>query len=256
MCCTRSSATPRRSIVSTRRWRCGPGDVNALENRGNALLALGRPQDALACFDAVLARNPRHGDALLNRGGALASLGRTARGARRFRRRAGADAGASERALQSRQRAVGPRPLRTRPLAAFDRALAAAPGHVQAPGTTAAARCRRSTGTPTRSPVSTRRSRCKRIMPTPISIARSACSRSAICRAASRNTNGAGSAPACATRRRGYGKPLWLGEYPLARKTILLHAEQGLGDTIQFARYVPLWRAARRDASCSKCSRN
>ena len=35
------------------------------------------------------------------------------------------------------------------------------------------------------------------------------------------------------------GRPLWLGDYPLNRKTVLLHAEQGLGDTIQFVRYVP-----------------
>jgi tetratricopeptide (TPR) repeat protein len=40
--------------------------------------------------------------------------------------------------------------------------------------------------------------------------------------------------------------PLWLGEAPLSGKTILLHHEQGLGDTIQFARFVPF--VARRGA--------
>jgi tetratricopeptide (TPR) repeat protein len=37
---------------------------------------------------------------------------------------------------------------------------------------------------------------------------------------------------------RNFVQPLWLGENSLTGKTLLVHSEQGLGDTIQFFRYV------------------
>jgi Tfp pilus assembly protein PilF len=40
-------------------------------------------------------------------------------------------------------------------------------------------------------------------------------------------------------QRRNFTQPLWLGNEALAGKIILVHAEQGFGDTLQFVRYLP-----------------
>jgi tetratricopeptide (TPR) repeat protein len=39
---------------------------------------------------------------------------------------------------------------------------------------------------------------------------------------------------------RTFVEPLWLGQEPIAGRTILLHGDEGLGDQIQFSRYVPM----------------
>ena len=42
------------------------------------------------------------------------------------------------------------------------------------------------------------------------------------------------------TEKRQIAQPQWTGSDDIARSTVLLHAEQGFGDTLQFCRYVPL----------------
>jgi hypothetical protein len=42
----------------------------------------------------------------------------------------------------------------------------------------------------------------------------------------------------CHAGNRSFEQPLWLGQFPIKGKTILVHAEQGIGDTLQFVRFA------------------
>ena len=56
--------------------------------------------------------------------------------------------------------------------------------------------------------------------------------------------------------RRGYRGPLWLGEYPIGGKTILLYSEQGLGDSIHVCPLRAAAGARRGDCRCLKFNLN
>ena len=43
--------------------------------------------------------------------------------------------------------------------------------------------------------------------------------------------------------QRRFDAPRWSGSESLEGKTLLIHTEQGLGDTLQFCRYIPLLEA-------------
>ena len=55
------------------------------------------------------------------------------------------------------------------------------------------------------------------------------------------------STPDFKSKARNFSSPLWLGENSLKNKTIFIHSEQGLGDTLQFCRYINLFK----DLSCT-----
>ncbi|MEJ2375089.1 MAG: tetratricopeptide repeat protein [Pseudolabrys sp.] len=215
-----------------------PGDPNALANRGNALLSLNRPQEALAALDQALARKPRQPGTLISRGSAQAALGRSEAALADFEAALGLAPG-HPTALYNRGNALLnlARPMEA--LAAFDAALAAAPSHAQAWNNRGRAL-----------QMLNRHREAVQSFDKAIALQKDYADAHSN-RALSLLTLGdlAGGFADYEWRwkrsgmidtRRDYRGPLWRGEYPLQRKTILLHAEQGLGDTIQFARYAAL----------------
>jgi tetratricopeptide (TPR) repeat protein len=178
-----------------------PRFLGARANLGNALAQLGRFDEALAHYDALLAVQPAHPETLVNRGSALAGLGRQEEAIAAF-----------DRALALRSDYAKARLGRGASLAALNRHQEALAEY----GTLLA----------------TDKSNADVQHNESLSLLTLGDYRRGFQRYEARWLRTG------MPRRKSFGKPLWLGEYPLARKTILVAAEQGLGDTIQFARYA------------------
>lgn len=217
-----------------------PAEVEALNGRANVLLSLGRPREALEGFRQVLARAPQHAEARLNSGIAHAALGAFAEALAEFDRavalapghpvahfnrglalyevgRYAEAADAHARALQAAPQHGGAWLNRGRALAAlnaYDEAITCYRRTLTLRGDDADAHFMESLALLTRGAYRDGFQKYEWRW---------------------RRTG----MPAQAERDR----PLWLGDAPLEGKTVFVHAEQGLGDTIQFARYVPMLAA-------------
>ena len=195
---------PEEGLASIERAReLAPGEFNAYFDRGVALTRLDRLEEALASFDAALSADPRSHEAANNRGAVLVRLFRPADALADF---AHAAALKPDYAEPHTNAGIALRGLGQYPeaLASLDRALALRPGDPTATW-------------------------CKALIKLALGELREGW-------------------PLYETRLqlesgrrllRNLSQSRWTGREPIEGRTLLVQAEQGLGDTLQFCRYIP-----------------
>jgi tetratricopeptide (TPR) repeat protein len=213
-----------------------PRHPEAHGNLGNVLRDLGRHDEALACYDRALALKPDYAEALNNRGVTLCDLRRHAEALASYDRALSINPNYAE-ALNNRGVALGDLGRFVDALACYDRALGIRPNHVEALNNRGNALC----DLKRYEDASESYERALAVAPHAANVHWNL----AFCRLRLGDfargwpeNEWRWKQPEWASIKREYPQPVWLGAEPLGGKTLLLHHEQGLGDTLQFCRYA------------------
>jgi len=221
-----------------RALRLAPDDPDVHTNRGNALKDLGRLEEALASYDQAIRLSPEYAEAHSNRGHVLGDLGRL------------------DEAVDSCDHALRLRPdyaeahynrghllaelgRLEEALASYDRAIQLCPEHAEAHNNRGLAL--KDLGLWRQALASYDRA----IQANPIH-AEALWNKSLLKLLEGDLEEGwqlyewRWQASHLKSPSRRFSSPSWSGSEPLAGKTILVYAEQGLGDVIQFCRYLPM----------------
>jgi tetratricopeptide (TPR) repeat protein len=181
-----------------------PNHFDSLRNRGNALHDAKRHVEALADYEKALAIKPDHVDILNNRGGSLEELGRLDEAIECYDRAIRLDPQLTEIHV-NKGSAFAASNRFGEALACYAQAAALEPGRAEVKWSESLVRLRLGQFGE-----------------------------------GWRGYEWRSKQASWLKRRRDLQRPQWLGDEPLAGRTILLPAEQGFGDTLQFVRYASL----------------
>ena len=213
-----------------------PNYPMALSNRGNTLRALGRPLEALASLERALLSQPDYADALSGCAAALMDLRRPEEALASCEQALQLKPDHPE-ALSNRGTALWAMNRNAEALVSYDRALKIKPDYLEALSNWGVAL--RTLGRPLEAIQIYERA--LQIKPDYAEVHWN----EALCwlmlgefELGWQKYEWRWKKESGLSAARNFPQPLWLGKEPLGGKTLLLHAEQGLGDTIQFCRYA------------------